>query len=317
VNSKAHLFAGGRWTIDDKDFSVKPGAPVLGGAGTANDDNRWHKFTPKVGMDFQITPDIFSYMQYSTGFRSGGYNGRAGTIAPSSVGPYDSETRGSLEAGVKSDWLDDHLRVNLTGFYDRFRDMQLPVIVPAPAPVFQETLTQNAGGAEIWGFELETIAKPIDPLTLWVSAGYLNASYTEFNADLNGDFIVTDNTNLDLIRAPKYYGHAEAMYEFPLGDIGLLDLDAQWTYVAHYATTAANNAIANVPGTSLYDGSVTFRPIDSAWRFTVYGKNLFNRTVVGGGLDVANLFAFNGPIPPRTYGVQVGWQYDDLGDLIK
>jgi iron complex outermembrane receptor protein len=128
---------------------------------------------------------------------------------------------------------------------------------------------------------------------------------------------VNDNTDVDLIRAPRYYGHIEALYEIQLGDIGTLDLDAQWTYLAHYATTVANNAIANVPATSLYDGSVTFRPVDSAWRFTVYGKNLFNREVIGGGLEVPNLFAFNGPIPPRTYGVQVGWQYDDLGDLIK
>ncbi len=308
-----HVYAGGRWTIDDKYFNV---TPQLGGP-EAIDNDRWHKFTPKVGVDLQITPDIFTYAQYSTGFRSGGFNGRAGTTLPSSVGPYDSETRGSLESGVKSEWLDDRLRVNLTGFYDRFRGMQLPVIVPAPAPVFQETLTQNAGTAQIWGLELETIAKPLEPLTVWASAGYLNAKYLEFDADLNGDFIVTDNTDLDLIRAPKYYAHLEAMYEFMIDDFGALEVDAAGTYVAHYATTAANNAIANVPGTVIYDGSVTYRPLDSAWRFTVYGKNLFNRTAVGGGLDVANLFAFNGPLPPRTYGVQIGWQYDDLGDLIK
>jgi iron complex outermembrane receptor protein len=157
---------------------------VLGGAGAASDENRWHKFTPKVGLDFQVTPDVFTYMQYSTGFRSGGYNGRAGTIAPSSIGPYDSETRGSLESGVKSDWLDDRLRVNLTGFYDRFHDMQLPIVVPAPAPVFQETVTENAATAEIWGLELETISKPLDALTLWVSAGYLHADYLDFDADL-------------------------------------------------------------------------------------------------------------------------------------
>ena len=318
VTPELNMYAGGRWTVDDKEFNIAPSSPVLGGAGKAVDDDRWHKFTPKVGIDLQITPDVFTYMQYSTGFRSGGYNGRAGRIVPESVGPYDSETRGSLESGVKSDWLDDHLRVNLTGFYDRFHDMQLPVIVPTGNPTSpQETLTQNAGGAEIWGLELETISKPLDAVTLWASAGYLNASYLEFDGDLDGNGIVDDNTDKDLIRAPKYYGHIEALYEVPLGDFGTLDLDAQWTYIAHYATTAANNAIANVPGTSLYDGSVSYRPMDSAWRFTVYGKNLFNRTVIGGGLDVANLFAFNGPIPPRTYGVQVGWQYDDLGELIK
>jgi iron complex outermembrane receptor protein len=291
---------------------------VLGGAGSASDSERWRKFTPQVGMDFQLTPDLFSYVQYSTGFRAGGYNGRAARIVPESIGPYDSENRGSIEAGVKSDWLDDRLRVNLTGFYDRFRGMQLPVIVPTGNPLSpQETLTQNAGTAEIWGFELESIAKPLDALTLWASAGYLDAEYLDFDGDLDGNGTIDDNTGLDLIRAPKYYGHLEALYEFPLSDFGTLGVNAGWTYTSHYSTTVANNAIANVPATSIYDGSLIYRPMDSAWHFTLYGKNLFNRVAIGGGLDVANLFAFNGPIPPRTYGVQIGWQYDDLGELMK
>jgi len=318
VTPKLNLYAGGRWTIDDKQFDISPPDPVLGGAGHAVEDDRWHKFTPKIGMDFQVAPDVFTYMQYSTGFRSGGFNGRAGTISPASVGPYDPETRGSLETGVKSDWLDNRLRINLTGFYDRFRDMQLPVVVPTGVVTSpQETVTRNAASAQLWGLELETIAKPIDPLTIWADAGYLNAKYLDFSGDLDGDGIATDNSDLALIRAPRYYGHIEAVYQFQLGDVAEVDVDAQWTYIAHYSTTVVNASLANVPATSLYDGSVTFRPLDSAWRFTVYGKNLLDREVIGGGLDVAGLFAFNAPIPPRTYGVQVGWQYDDLGDLLK
>ena len=73
--------------------------------------------------------------------------------------------------------------------------------------------------------------------------------------------------------------------------------------------------MTNVTAPSLYDGSVIYSPLDSDWRFTLYGKNLFNRVTQGGGLEVANLFAFNGPIPPRTYGINIRWQYDDLGSM--
>jgi iron complex outermembrane receptor protein len=311
-----NMYAGGRWTVDDKNFDIMPSALTLGGAGSASDDERFRKFTPKVGMDFQLTPDLFSWVQYSTGFRAGGFNGRAARIVPESVGPYGSETRGSLEAGVKSDWLDRHLRVNLTGFYDRYRDMQLPVIVPTGDPIApQETLTQNAGSAEIWGLELETISKPLDELTVWASVGYLHAKYLEFDADLDGNGSIDDNTGLDLMRTPKYYMHLETLYEFPLMDFGMLGIQAGWTYFSHQATTTRNAPMTNVTALSLYDGSLIYRPLDSDWRFTLYGKNLFNRVTQGGGLEVANLFAFNAPIAPRTYGIQVGWQYDDLGSL--
>ena len=299
-----NMYAGGRWTVDDKQFDIMPSFLTLGGAGAATDNERFRKFTPKVGMDFQITPEVFTWMQYSTGFRAGGFNGRAARIVPESVGPYGSETRGSIETGVKSDWLDRHLRVNVTGFYDRYRDMQLPVIVPTGNPVApQETLTKNAGSAEIWGLELETISKPLDELTVWGSVGYLHAKYLEFDADLDGNGTIDDNTDLDLMRTPKYYMHLETLYEFPLMDFGMLGVHAGWTYFSHQATTVANSPMTNVTALSLYDGSLIYRPMDSNWRFTLYGKNLFNRVTEGGGLDVANLFAFNGPIAPRTYGM--------------
>ncbi len=317
VTDAVRISAGGRWTVDDKSFTISPPNPVAN-AERARADDRWHRFTPRIGMDFTLTDDLFVYAHYASGFRSGGFNGRAGTISPASVGPYDSEMRNSSEAGIKSQWLDDRLRVNLTGFYDRFHDMQLPVVVPTGIPTSpQETVTRNAAVATIWGLELESIVKPLDAITLWASAAYLHAKYADFLADLDGDGVANDNTDLDLIRAPRYTGHLEAMYSLELPDAGSVDLVAGWTYVSHYSTEARNVPIANVPATSLYDASVTYRPMDSAWRFTVYGKNLFDRNVVGGGLDVAGLFSFNAPIPPRTYGVQVGWEYDDLGELFQ
>jgi hypothetical protein len=163
--------------------------------------------------------------------------------------------------------------VNWSAYYDRYRDMQLPVIVPTGNPISpQETLTQNAGSAEIWGLELETISKPLDDLTVWASVGYLHAKYLEFDADLDGNGSIDDNTDLDLMRTPKYYMHVETLYEFPLMDFGMLGVHAGWTYFSHQATTARNSSMTNVTALSLYDGSLIYRPMDSNWRFTVYGR---------------------------------------------
>ena len=45
-------------------------------SGSATADEDWDEFTPKVGLDYRVSDDILTYVVYSEGFRSGGFNGR-------------------------------------------------------------------------------------------------------------------------------------------------------------------------------------------------------------------------------------------------
>jgi iron complex outermembrane recepter protein len=91
-----------------------------------NTDHSWEEFTPKLGVDYQYSTDILFYGIYSEGFRSGGYNGRNSSALD--IWPYDPEYVNQYETGMKSELLDQRVRLNLAVFYTDYKDKQEEVI---------------------------------------------------------------------------------------------------------------------------------------------------------------------------------------------
>jgi iron complex outermembrane receptor protein len=100
LTSRLKLDVGARYTDEDKRAIVlnrlyaDPGfsRPV---AVTADFDKKtnFKNVSPKVSLDYQITPDIMVYGLATRGFKSGGYNIRANAVAvPRSAEPFDDET---------------------------------------------------------------------------------------------------------------------------------------------------------------------------------------------------------------------------------
>ncbi len=95
--------------------------------------------------------------------------------------PIRPETITSYEVGVKSDFLDDRVRLNAAGFYYQYHDLQIFNLVPAAAngglPV---NVLTNAPRATIKGLDAELDAKPLPDLTLGLSLGYLDTALGTF-----------------------------------------------------------------------------------------------------------------------------------------
>ena len=112
----------------------------------------------RVNLDYRWTPELMTYASVSTGFKGGGTNPRP--FVPTQVQPFGAETLTAYEVGAKSDWFDHSLRVNVAGFYSKYKDIQLVLLTcpqysggstttPCAAPV-------NGGNANIYGAELES-----------------------------------------------------------------------------------------------------------------------------------------------------------------
>ena len=126
---------------------------------TTASSNRYSRFTPKVALDYSLTPDVLAYASYSTGFTAGGFNPRPFTAADSLL-TYGPEVATTWEIGLKSEWLDHRLRANASAFFTQFDDIQMQLAgcavgCPTRSPVYYD----NAGDAEIRGFELELEAQ--------------------------------------------------------------------------------------------------------------------------------------------------------------
>lgn len=56
-----------------------------------------------------------------------------------------------------------------------------------------------------------------DNLVIKANLGWLDASYNDYEADLTGDGIVTDNSDLELRRTPDWTGGINATYTRTIG----------------------------------------------------------------------------------------------------
>ncbi|MCP5146068.1 MAG: TonB-dependent receptor, partial [Gammaproteobacteria bacterium] len=191
----------------------------------------------KAGIDYQITEDVMVYGQAATGFRSPGFNPRPFTARQ--LLPIDAESLTAYELGVKSDFMENRLRVNLAGFYSDYGTraigrprQECPEPNPmdlSPCPVTTTPWTDYVTGpAKIKGIELEVTAVPVDGLTIDATAGY-----TKVKAD---DLLVLGATRR-ITGLPEWLASVGAQYEIGMGNGALLVPRLDWFYSGsvHYS----------------------------------------------------------------------------------
>ncbi len=267
--------------------------------GPASED--WTAFSPRLGLEYQANDDVMLFGFWQRAYKSGGFVNNAGTPTVFSS-PYDDERVDNFEVGLRSDLLDDRLRLNANLFYAEYANLQRGVIRAAPTSTGQETFTDNAAGAESLGAELSFSLIPAPGFNLNGNIGYLDIEYKGFVADLTGDGIETDNSALDLVRAPKWDLSLGASYTFDLADMGALTLGARYSHTSRMALTTPNDVGFVRDPLSTIDAQAIWESDDGRYRFAIWGKNLSNNVERLGGTPVATLFAFASPTQPVQYG---------------
>ncbi len=272
-------------------------------------------FSPTVGAEFRPNNDLMVYFSYSKGFKTGSWTTRLSvpnTVYNDSL-HFNPEHATTEEVGVKSEWLDHRLRLNLAGFHTEYEGIQLnSQIGPSPTIV-------NAGNARIWGAEAEADAVFGHGLTVAASLGYTDAAYTSIGyTDSGGTFhAVTDNgftltmnscperlpytgannrfLHQDDVLNPalngacalpktpklKVYVGPQYVVNLPMG--GALQFNLDWTHTSTLYNDIGNTAELSRPATDIVNAAVTYKSNDDRWELTAGGTNLTNdRYVVSG-----------------------------------
>ena len=138
--------------------------------------------TFRGAIDYKIGERNLVYASVSTGRRSGGFNNVLIDPANPALGviAFQPEKVTAFEIGSKNRFLDNTLQLNVAAFYNKFGGLQVQRQVPAPNGLTTLSIIENSGKGRSYGFEAEVIYKPVPPLTLSLSAVYLNSKYTEY-----------------------------------------------------------------------------------------------------------------------------------------
>jgi iron complex outermembrane receptor protein len=292
---KLSTTVGGRYTSERKKFTtmlVRNASGVTTVPEHSVSDS-WSAFTPRIGFEYQWTPDLMTYISGSRGFKSGGFNGRAQSLAE--IASFDPEYVKSYEIGVKSQWFDRHLLLNLSAFYNDYTDIQLTSVRAVQGLIV--VVTENAGQARMQGLELEMVAQPAKPLLIRAGLGYLDAKYTEL---ASGATVTLDNK---LVKTPKLTGNLVADYEMPLGAAGTLTLGGDVSYRGSYFNDPNNTPLLEQGGYTLLGAHLRYQSSSKRWEFTAFGTNLSDKRYMTNGLQSYGSFG----TADGSFGPPVEW----------
>ena len=264
---KLHLEVGLRLSEDTKTiarsiFSVPATTKLFDGAGSFSTS----ALTYKVGLDYAVAPDSLAYLTYSTGYRPGSfgetYPGPAQIATGSVLTHLNNETANNVELGLKNELFDHHWRVNVDGFYTHYSNLQTESSV-SPYPVLSNDV-------DLKGVELETEAKPVDGLTLFGNASYLDA-----------DILKGPGFGSTLQYAPKFKFAVGGDYRQPLTDSITLFVDAGVTFTSSFTTDSPpvpSNILRSVTqrSYSLVNAQIGADFGNGRYRVALSGKNLGN-----------------------------------------
>ena len=275
------LTAGIRRTEDDRETEIVQAAGAAAGGALQPGvyDTEYGKTNYTFIASYTFAEDLMAYAKYATGYVAGG--------VMSSI-PYGPEEVDNYEAGVKSQFFDNRLRVNGVLFYMDYSDLQVQTFIDGVQNF------QNAGEAEITGVELEVDALPLDGLTLSGTLGWTDFEYKEF---MMGGVDVSDTIRTTY--TPEWNMRLSAQYDFgslAMGGTPYVRLDSRWRDEADItAQPIADPVIADVAVTDSHwildarAGVVDIPFRDATLGVSVWAKNLLDEDdIVDFGPEVIN-----------------------------
>jgi iron complex outermembrane receptor protein len=281
----------------------------------------WDAFTYRAVLDHHFTPDIMGYVSFNRGFKSGLYN-----IAVFFNPPVNPETINAYEVGLKSEFFDHRLRLNVAAFDYDYKNIQLRQTGGNFPGRF---ILVNAATGTVRGLDVDFTAVPVRNLTLTGGFEVLDAMYDKFPgapfafpnpvtlplpagcavvgalppsaALVGGNTTATcDASNTRMIRSPKFTGNIGATYVHDLAGGDQLTFSANDHYNSGFfwdpdhllKQKSYHNAAA----------SLTWTAPSGAWDVGIWGTNLFQAHIWAS--STAGPTSTFSPGEPRQFGIR-------------
>jgi len=275
----------------------------------------------RISLSHKLSDDAMIYASYNRGTKSGGFN-------PVQINnpPFGDEKIDAFEVGTKLDMMDHKVRLNLSGYYYKYGNIQVQSFKIAGPPTIY-----NASSAELYGLDAELELRPTEALTISGNMSIAHSQFGDFptaefyaKCDLAhsvpggncfpppyaaigaGYYIYNANAKGNsLPLAPDFSASIAANYSIPTS-MGKFDLSGNLSYNGGFFTTVGHEL--HQDAFTRVGASLQFTTNDDRFYARLWGANLTNSQ------DSSRLNQLaSGPIiglnSPRTYGLTVGAKF--------
>ena len=347
LGNRTNITGGLRYTIEKRGIKgentigfvpgIIPGdpPPFVDPSSVTDASETFKKLTWRLSLDHKFTPDVMAYASWNRGFISGAYNTvPAGGPGATAVEP---EVLDSYEIGLKGDFFDRAVRLNLAAFYYKYKNLQVTVFEATTA------LLDNGAEAEILGLEGDITIQPDDQLTITAGFNWIDSEFKDYPG---AEFVVpataaegggnnrcintrdpsvaipalqcatdlADNgfngaAGNPLPWAPDFTANVGINYMIPL-DSGEVNLNANYSYTTAFPVLADD--ITKVPGRGIANASINWKSgDDSGFTASVWMKNIFDKVYYSYVQAANNPGGYTQGLrgAPRTFGVNVGYEF--------
>lgn len=294
---QTHLTLGTRYTRDDTSIYGTYHVPAAAGWPVSQHAVSTRE-TYRASLDHRLSRDMLAYVSYNTGYKSGLYN------MSNALNAYAKpEYVTAYEAGLKSEWLNHRLRVNLAAYYNSFTNMQVK------AALFNLVILQNAASSTIKGVDLDLQAALPYHFMLLASGSYEDGFYNSFPASQLYDFLpngyettsIGSVTGHRVVQAPQWVYSVGLEYTVPVAQ-GALGFSATFKHTGLFYWDP--QSIVPQEPYNLLNAQVKWSP-SNRFDLALWIKNATNAQY----FDQGNPTGFGPagyPAPPRTFGITAG-----------
>jgi iron complex outermembrane receptor protein len=296
----------------------KPGGITFAdGFATRNYAAAWSATTGTAGLQWNPDPGTMFYGRYSRGYMMGGFN----SGVTSTLGQFpetNPEYINDFEVGMKKDFFNRTLQVNVAVFYEDLRDFQAPLTVVSTSGTLAVSQSQylNIPKSVSQGVELEANWAPVEHLNVLFNYSYDDAHVVTLSGIVDsadpealaagakpltaltacntpGVAGVCDvNTGLNqrtqnlsgnsLPQNPKNKVAVAVTYAFET-ERGTLIPEISYIWRDKQYGTIFERSYNEAPSWDQWDGRVTWKGKDNRYSVIAYVKNAFNTIGYDGG----------------------------------
>jgi len=310
ITSTTDFTVGGRYTHDKQElYGV---LTAFTGTGFANEGvdpstnvTTFGDFTYKASLDHHFTDQVMGYVSVSSGFKSGVYNI---TFATPEEAPVKPEKLTDYEIGLKSEFLDHRVRVNLDGFYYDYKDLQLQTYVVTTI------ITLNAAAAKVYGLEAQFDSNITDQLKFGGGISELHSEYTSFpnvpsydvSSGLGVPILGLSGDGNQLMRTPDLTLNANLDYHVPVS-FGQLGTNITFFHTSGFYFEPDNRLSQSAY--NLVNGQLYWKSVGERFDVRLWTKNLFNQQYYVQKISGSGSPDAGAPGAPRTFGLSLGVKF--------